>query len=149
MKKTLHFTTLIHAPRERVWRTMLEPDTYREWTAAFTEGSYYEGGWEQGETIRFRDPAGNGMVAVIAQNRLHEFISIEHRGFIVDGRDDTTSEAVRAFAPAYENYRFTDEAGGTRLDVGMDVTPDFEEMMQRLWPAALQRLKAVCERERR
>jgi uncharacterized protein YndB with AHSA1/START domain len=52
MKKTLQFTTLIRAPRARVWDTMLEPPTYREWTAAFTEGSHYEGGWEAGDRIR-------------------------------------------------------------------------------------------------
>ncbi|CAA9409632.1 MAG: hypothetical protein AVDCRST_MAG51-1344 [uncultured Ramlibacter sp.] len=146
MKKTLQFTTLIHAPRSRVWDTMLEPASYRDWTAAFTEGSYYEGGWGQGEAIRFRGPDGNGMVAVIAENRRHEFISIEHRGFIQNGVEDTQSEAVRAMFPAYENYRFSDEGGGTRLDISMDVTPDFEEMMNRLWPAALARLKALCER---
>jgi hypothetical protein len=27
---------------------MLEPDTYRKWTEAFTEGSYYEGSWDKG-----------------------------------------------------------------------------------------------------
>jgi hypothetical protein len=85
------------------------------------------------------------MVAVIAENRKHEFISIEHRGFIVKGVEDTQSESVRAFVPAYENYRFSDEGGATRLEVAMDVTPDFEEMMNRLWPAALARLKALCE----
>ncbi len=37
--KTLHFSTRIHAPRERVWQLMLAPDSYREWPTAFCEGS--------------------------------------------------------------------------------------------------------------
>jgi hypothetical protein len=37
---------------ELVWETMLSPDGYRVWTAAFTEGSYFSGSWEQGQKIQ-------------------------------------------------------------------------------------------------
>ena len=40
--KQLTFSTTIDAPKEIVWRTMLEDETYREWTSAFQEGSYGE-----------------------------------------------------------------------------------------------------------
>ena len=73
MKKTLRFSTLIQAPPGRVWQLMLAPDSYRDWTAAFMEGSRYEGSWEQGQRIRFLSPAGEGMVAEIAENRPGEF----------------------------------------------------------------------------
>jgi uncharacterized protein YndB with AHSA1/START domain len=146
MKKTLRFSIAIAAPRQKVWRTMLAPDTYREWTAAFCEGSYYEGSWEQGRPIRFLDPQGNGMVAEIAEHRTFERISIRHLGMLKAGVADTDSPEVLAWAPAYENYDLRDEAGGTRVDVEMDITPEFEEMMQRMWPEALARLKAVSER---
>ena len=145
---TQHFDILIHAPRERVWHTMLQPTTYREWTAAFCEGSYYEGGWGPGERIRFLSPSGDGMVATIARNEPHAFVSIEHRGMITNGVEDTTSEAVRAWAPCYENYTFTDEAGGTRVKVEMDSFEGYEEMMAKTWPRALEALKALCEQPR-
>ena len=72
--KTLRFDTFIRAPREKVWRTMLEQDTYRIWTSEFTAGSYYEGSWEQGEKIRFLGPSGEGMLSEIAENRRHAFL---------------------------------------------------------------------------
>ncbi|MGE0350581.1 SRPBCC family protein [Hydrogenophaga sp.] len=144
--KTQHFEILIQAPRERVWTTMLQSPTYEQWTAAFCEGSRFEGSWNAGQAIRFLDPAGNGMVSEIAEHRPAEFVSIRHLGFIENGREDTTSEAVRAWAPCYENYRFSDEGGGTRLSVDSDVFGDYEDMMARTWPLALERLKALCER---
>jgi hypothetical protein len=71
--KKIHLTTTIDAPREAV----CPPDTYRTWTAAFTEGSYYEGSWEKEAKIRFLAPGGDGMVSELAENRTHAFISIK------------------------------------------------------------------------
>ena len=46
------------------------------------------------------------MVSEIAENKPNEFISIRHLGYIANGIEDTQSEAIRAWAPAYENYTF-------------------------------------------
>jgi len=147
--KTLHFATVIRASRETVWDVMLAPDTFRLWTAEFVEGSYYEGSWGQGARIRFLAPDGNGMVSVIAENRPHEFLSIKHIGYVKDGVEDTESEMVRSWAPAYENYTLSDAGDATELAVDNDVTPEFEEYMTKVWPLALARLKTLCESRHR
>ena len=148
MKKTLHFDTRIHASPEKVWDTLLEQDTYRDWTSVFMEGSYYEGSWGKGDRIRFLAPDGRGMVSEIAENRPNEFLSIRHIGVIKDGVDDTTSaEAVR-WAPAFENYTLKRAEGTTEVDVDVDVTPEYEKFMNDAWPKALLRLKAICEEKR-
>lgn len=145
MKTTQHFDILIHAPREQVWTTMLQSPGYERWTAEFCEGSRFEGSWDAGATIRFLGPNGEGMVSEIAEHRPAEFVSIRHRGFIQNGVEDTTSEAVRAWAPCFENYRFTDEAGGTRVQVDSDVFGGYDDFMAEAWPRALKRLKQLCE----
>lgn len=142
---TLHFDIHIAAPREHVWRTTLYSPTYERWTATFSEGSRYEGSWEAGTPIRFLGPDGGGMVAAIAEHRPAEFVSICHLGMIQNGVEDTTSEAVRAWAPCFENYTFLDEAGGTRLRVDCDVFGTYEDWMREIWPKALLALKTVCE----
>ncbi|MBL8388371.1 MAG: SRPBCC domain-containing protein [Hydrogenophaga sp.] len=142
---TQHHDILIGAPRERVWRAMLFSPTYEQWTATFCEGSRYEGSWEAGATIRFCGPNGDGMVARIAEHRPAEFVSIRHLGVIANGVEDTSSEAVRAWTPCFENYTFTDEAGGTRVRVDVDVFGTYEDWMAQTWPKALLALKAVCE----
>jgi hypothetical protein len=143
--KTLKFETTIKAPRSRVWRTMLEPETYKAWTSAFCEGSYYTGSWDEGAKIRFHAPSGDGMTAVIAENRPHEFVSIRHLGTIENGVEDTTSEKVRAWAPAYENYRFSDAPDGCLLTVTLDTAPEWEQYMLDTFPKALALLKGLCE----
>ena len=147
MKKTLHYAIRIDAPRERVWRLMLAPQTYREWTAPFCEGSYYEGSWDAGARIRFLTPQGEGMVSEVAEHRPGEFVSLRHLGMIGrDGTEDCDSDAVKAWAPSYENYRFVDRDGGTEVQVDMETMPGYEQFMQEAWPKALARLKELCER---
>ena len=144
MKKTLHFPIRIDAPRDKVWSVMLEPATYEQWTAAFAEGSRYEGGWNQGDRIRFLSPTGEGMAAEIAESRRPEFVSIRHLGEIRDGR-----ETPAAWAPAYENYTLSEAAGGgTQLQVDIDTVPEYEAFMQDAFLKALARLKNLCEQGR-
>lgn len=145
MNLTLHFSTSIHAPREVVWDRMFDPDSYRTWTAAFSEGSYFEGSWETGERIRFLGPGGSGMSAVIAENRRPEFLSIQHLGEVVEGVEVLDSESVRAWAPAFENYTFLATAEGTELVVDSDVTQEWESHLREMWPKALAILKRLCE----
>lgn len=143
--KRLQFSITIAAPVARVFDLMTEPESYRQWTDAFMEGSYFEGSWQQGQRIRFLSPGGDGMVAEIAEHRPNEFISIRHLGYIVQDVEDTDSEAVRAWAPAYENYTFEATPEGTKLVIDQDVTEEFEGYMAEAWPQALARLKALCE----
>jgi len=143
--KRLQFSTAIQAPRELVWETVIGPVTYRIWTAAFTEGSYFEGTWAQGQRMRFLAPGGNGLVSEIAELRPREFISIKHLGEIKGGVEDTESEAVRSWTPCFENYTFTQVGPATELTVDMDMAESFEEYMTKTWPKALSLLKALCE----
>ncbi len=148
MKKSLGFVVVVRAPRSRVWDTMLKPATYEDWTSAFCGGSHYVGSWAQGEKIQFLAPNGDGMSAVVAENRLHEYVSIRHLGEISGGVEDFTSEKVLRWAPAYENYTFSDTPEGTELRVDVEVTPEYEQYMRDTYPKALQRLKALCEGDR-
>lgn len=142
--KRIQFQRTIEAPASVVWETMLGAETYPRWTAAFAEGSYYEGSWDRGSRIRFLVPSGDGMVAEIAECRPNEFLSIRHLGFVAKGIEDTESETVRAWAPAYENYTFNSVAEGTKLVVEQDVTEDFEQYMKDAWPKALELLERLC-----
>lgn len=143
--KRIQFSATIAAPVSMVYELMIAPDSYRDWSAAFAEGSRYEGSWETGQRLRFLAEVGGGMVSEIAENRRNEFISIKHLGYIVDGKEDTDSEAIRAWAPAYENYTFQSVPEGTRLVIDQDATAEFESYLVDAWPKALERLKALCE----
>jgi hypothetical protein len=146
------YKIFINAPKKKVWDIMLEDKTYREWTEAFNPGSYYKGSWEKGSKILFLgpDPANpgveGGMVSRIKDNKLHEFISIEHLGIVKDGVEDTTGEEAKKWAPAYENYTFNEKDGGTELLVDLDLSDEYKDMFDEVWPKALKKLKELAEK---
>lgn len=142
------FTTIINAPREKVWKTMLEKDTYEEWTVPFHEGSTYEGSWEEGSEMNFIGPSEDGgvggMYAVIAVNRPHEFVSIKHLGEIKNG--EKSPWPVVEGQEGYENYAFKDVEGGTEVMVELTVPTEWKDTFNDMWPKALAKLKEIAER---
>lgn len=148
----LHYSIDIKAPKEKVWDSMLEDKTYREWTSIFNPGgSYYEGNWDEGSKILFLGPdekSGKigGMVSKIAVNKPYEYISIEHLGEIVDGAEDTTSDRVKDWAGAHENYTFSEKDGVTTVKVDLDSNEEMKKMFEEMWPKALDKLKEITEK---
>lgn len=147
----LTFTTIINAPKEKVWHTMLDDATYRQWTKPFNEGSRYEGVWETGSEMKFigcdeNGKESGGMYSRIKEARPYEFVSIEHLGMINEnGEIDTTSEAVKKWTPAFENYTFNDTDGGTEVLVEIDISDEWKDMFNDMWPKALVKLKEIAE----
>ena len=139
----------INASRQAVWDAIVNDAKYRQWTTAFTAGSFFEGGWNKGDSIRFlveKEGGKEGMIAEIAESIYPEFISIRHLGYISNGVDDTTSEEVKKWAPAYENYTLKELGEGkTQFMVEADTTEEYHQMFLELWPKALEKLKEVSE----
>lgn len=149
--ETIQFSILINAGKQKVWNTMLEDKTYREWTVEFTPGSFFQGNWSKGSEMRFvapgKDGKLNGLISMIKENEEYRFISIEHLGLINNGIVDTTSDEVKKWAPSFENYTFTEKDGQTELKIEMQVKPVYKAMFEEMWPRALKTLKSLCERQ--
>ena len=145
----LTFKTTINAPVAKVWNTMLNDETYRQWTSAFHEGSYYKGVWSAGSKMLFLGPnddgSEGGMVSMVKENRLHEYISLQHIGLVGNGIEDTTSEEARKWSPAFENYTFVEKDGVTELTVELDTLLEYKEMFENMWLKALEKLKEIAE----
>ncbi len=149
--KKIHEVIFINAPKEKVWDTMLEDATYREWTKSFNPGSYYKGDWSEGSKILFLGPGleggvEGGMVSHIKENKPYEFISIVHDGMVSNGIEDTESDFVKEWKGAHENYTFTSKDGGTELVVDSDVSDTEFESMGEMWKKALLVLKEIAEK---
>lgn len=131
---------------------MLGDKTYREWTSAFNPaGSYFKGNWNKGSKMLFLGPdpktgKEGGMVSRIEENKPYEFLSIEHVGMVNEGKEDTTSEEVKKWTPAFENYAFTEQDGITTLMVDMDSADGMAEEFSKMWPQGLQKLKKIAEK---
>jgi hypothetical protein len=128
------------AKRDKIWRTMLDDATYRQWTSAFSESSYAVTDWKEGSKVLFLDGSGCGMVSRIAEHRPNEYLSIEHLGELKDG-----VEEAKDWAGARENYTLSGVDGDVTLTVEMDVAAEHEAMFDQLWPKALAKLKGLAE----
>ena len=143
--KDLDFSIAIAAPVARVWDCMFDPTAYRDWTRAFCAGSYFEGHWEAGRRLRFLDPRGFGMEAIVDERREHELLSLRLVGEIKDGRP--LPDSPLHAEPARERYVFSAAAGGgTQLVVHLQSWDDgFTDFLNDSWPKALARLKSLSE----
>lgn len=150
----LQYSVVINAPKEKVWETMLNKDTYEKWTDVFMSGSNYVGDWDEGSKILFLAPdeigKESGMVSRIKENRRYEYISIESLGLVSNGEEDISSQEAKEWAGSLENYTFKDVDGKTELLVDLisdgDVDPEMLEMSEKTWPKALSILKKLAEK---
>ena len=142
----LNFSTTINASKEKVWQTLWDDANYRKWTRAFTEGSYaVTNNWKEGTDVKFLDPKGSGMISRVAANRPNEYMSFEHLGEIKDGVEDRSSDRVKEWAGAKENYTLNEANGVTTLAIDMDITDEYKDMFNEMWPRALEKVKALAE----
>lgn len=144
----LQYSVDVNAPADAVWAAMLDDGTYRDWAGVFGEGSFFEGDWTEGSTMRFLgeedDGSLSGMIATVAESRPGEFVSLVYQGQLVHGEVDTSSDAAQDIIGSYENYSFTQSNGVTTVTVDLS-DDEFMAMFDELWPQALRRLKEIVE----
>ena len=144
--KKLEFKIEIAAVPEKVWKSMLDPATYKQWVNVSWPGSSYEGIWKQDEHIKFSGAQGGGTQAVIKELRKYEFILAEHTAVInADGSLDKESEVAKGWIGTKESYRFNPVENNTELVVEISTPENWAKMFSDGWPAALRELKKICE----
>lgn len=139
------FNIAINAPREKVWEVLWNDSSYREWTSVFSEGSKVETDWQKGGKVLFLDGQGHGMVSTIAEKIPNEYMSFKHLGEVKDGVEDTTSERVKEWAGAMENYTLKGEGGKTELIVDLDIEDAHKAQFEKMFPQALSKVKQLAE----
>ncbi len=144
----LQFRVSIDAPREKVWNILWNDASYREWTSVFGEGSRVETDWKKGSKVLFMGSSDEGMVSRIEENIPNEFMSFMHLGMIKDGVEDVSSDKVKTWAGAMENYTLKNVNGRTELTVDLDVNDDYKNHMQDAFPKAVNKVKELAEKSK-
>jgi hypothetical protein len=139
----LNFSIDINAPKQKVWNVLFDDGTYQEWTSVFAPGSHVETDWKKGSKAVFLDGEGNGMVSRIAESEPPDFLAIEHRGEIHNGKEDSEK---KDWTGAIESYKLTETGGKTTLRVEMDSNEKWKEFFSGVWPKALDKVKEIAER---
>lgn len=147
--KTLQFSIDIQAPAQKVWDLLWNPSTYSKWTSSFNPedptGGSIQSDWQVGGKTLFLDNAGNGMVSTIKS--LHEPYDVvfEHRGNVENGQEDITSEKVKDWAGALEEYHLSESGGVTTLHASVQTEEEWVSMMTDGFNDGLETVKKLAE----
>ncbi len=139
---TLKFSKEIYAPKEKVWEKLWSDAGYRQWTAAFTEGSYAESDWKQGSKVLFLSPGGDGMYSIIETKIPNDQMIFKHMGEIKNGVEDP-----KDWGGARERYFLEGNNGKTILTVELDSAGEMDEYFKTTFPKALDLVKKISEEE--
>ena len=144
--KKLEYSIAIDAPARKVWDCMLQLENYKIWVAASWPGSSYEGEWKEGSEIRFVGSDGSGTLAHMEEVKEYNTIRAVHTAVLLKGGvKDTSSPLAANWVNTKESYFFTESDGRTTLNVEIETKPEYEKMFDDGWPAALAKLKEICE----
>lgn len=138
---------MIDASREKVWDILWSDAGYRLWTAVFSEGSRAETDWKKGSRILFLNEKNEGMVSAVAEHIPNEFMSIKHLGSVKDGVEDMNSPEAKEWSGSLENYTLRAADGKTELVVEMDITAEYMDYFEEVWPRALGKVKELAEQD--
>ncbi len=73
-------------------------------------------------------------------------MSFKHLGMVKNGVEDLSSEQIKEWSGALENYRLKTLEGKTELVVDMDMTDEFKDYFINTWPKALDKVKELAEK---
>ena len=145
--KELQYSITIQAPREKVWATLWEDESFRDWAGLIDEGTYMEGPMEEGKEVRFISSVnGYGVTSLIDELRLYEFISFRHS---TDTKERGQQEREKEWTGGRESYSLTEKDGTTLLTIKTDVPQELIEIFNIRLPLALERIRTLAESRNR
>jgi hypothetical protein len=141
--KEMQFSVVINASKEKVWSTLWEDVTFRDWARLIDEGTYIQGTMEEGNEIQFiSSVSGYGVADLIERLIQNEFVLFRHSADTFEsGKQLRTNE----WTGGSESYSLIEEYGITTLIVKTDVPAEQEETFSVRFPLALERVKNLAE----
>lgn len=102
--RTLSYHIIINAPKNKIWETLWNPETYAEWRQFLMPNSKLETDWKAGGITRFWDSPGNGKRSTITHIEVPDVVTFNHLGLISKGIEDTQTCKIKEWSGAPERY---------------------------------------------
>ncbi|MBE0601310.1 MAG: SRPBCC domain-containing protein [Firmicutes bacterium] len=142
--KPLTFSLSIQAAAHRVWQTLWEDASFRNWSSLIDEGTYMQGDLRQGQEVQFLSSVnGYGVTALVEALVPDAFVQFRYQADTQGGGQQTRENQ---WTGGTEQYILQEQKSGILLTLKMDVPPDLIQTMQSRVPKALDRIKALAER---
>ena len=142
--KELQFSIEIKAAKEKVWATLWEDTSFRDWANIIDEGTYMQGAMEEGKEIQFLSSVnGYGVTSLVEKLDPNAFILFRHSA---DTQANGQQEREKEWTGGAESYSLTEKNRITTLTVNTEVPEELEELFRVRLPQALERIKTLAER---
>ena len=139
------FSIEIRAPRERVWNTLFENKSFRDWGSVIDEdGQYMVGELKEGNEVQFLSENGFGVTTLVEKLIPNEFISFR---MIANTIDSGKREREKEWTGGEESFSLAEKDDVTALTVHIDVPEEMQTMFQDRFPRALERVKVLAEKK--
>jgi len=144
--KKMQFSIEIHSTKVRVWDTLWQDETFRQWASIIDPETYMVGDLKEGSEIQFiSSSSGYGVTSLVEKLIVNEFLLLRHS---VDTQNDGKQEREEQWTGGQESYSLVEKNGITTLTVAFDVPPELEEEFKVSYPKALEIVKVLAEREK-
>jgi uncharacterized protein YndB with AHSA1/START domain len=142
--KELQFSVEINASREKVWDTLWQDETFRQWAGVIDPGTHMVGEMKEGNEIQYISGNGYGVTSLVEKLVEGEFLLLRHSA---DTQDKGKRERKKQWTGGKESYSLADKEGSTTLTAVFDVPPELEDYFKTNYPKALERVKELAERK--
>jgi uncharacterized protein YndB with AHSA1/START domain len=139
----MQFSIEINASKEKVWTTLWEDKTFRDWAGIIDPGTHMVGELKEDNEIQYISGNGYGVTSLVEKLTPGEFLLLRHS---TDTQEDGKREREKQWTGGEESYRLAEKDGSTTLTVASDVPPELEEYFKVNYPKALERVKFLAEK---
>jgi len=134
----------IQAARDKVWETLWQDETLREWAGIIDPGTYMVGDLQEGNEVQWISAEnGYGVTSLVEKVVPNEYLLLRHSA---DTQDSGEREREKQWTGGAESYVLTEKRSTTTLTVAFDVPPELEGYFNAAYPKALQKVKELAEK---
>lgn len=139
----MQFTAEIQASKEKVWDTLWQDETFRQWASLIDPGTYMVGDLKPGNEVQFiSSENGYGVKSLVEELVPNEFLLLRHQA---DTQDSGEQEREKEWTGGSESYTLAEEDGITTLAISFGVPEDMEEYFKTNYPKAMDKIKELAE----
>jgi hypothetical protein len=142
--KEMEFSIDIHATKERVWDTLWQDETFREWADIIDPGTHMVGDLKVGNEIQYISGNGYGVTSLVEKLNEGEYLLLRHSA---DTKEDGKLEREKQWTGGKESYSLKEKDGITTLTLASDVPLELEEYFKNTYPKVLEKIKVLAEKQ--
>lgn len=143
--KELEYQIIINKPKEIVWFTLWDDQSFRDWSNNIDEGTYMLGDLIEGNEIQFISSVnGYGVTSLVSKLIPNEYVLFKHAS---DTQNTGTETRDKQWTGGSESYTLTENNGSTVLIIKSEIPDELVELFNVSMPKALERIKYLSEKK--